>query len=84
MNSPQKLNQNLSQESQSQQSSGIQIYDDLESAFLANMGNWKKQKRQDNKDIYKCQECDARLEVERKGSMCRVKNLSTQPHNWFD
>lgn len=62
-------------------------YEDIESVFLANIGNWKKQRRQDNKDIYKCSECECRLEVEKKGAQfyARVRNpLSSEPHNWFD
>lgn len=47
-------------------SDGVMIYDDLESVFLGNQGNWKKIKRQYNKDIYKCQECDQRLEIEKR------------------
>ncbi len=62
------------------------VYDDLETAFLANIGNWKKLKRQDNKDIYKCSECDSKLEVEKKVSLFRVKikNDNNEAHNWFD
>jgi hypothetical protein len=63
------------------------LYEDLESAFLANIGNWKKLKRQDNKDIYKCSECDCKLEAEKKGSNFRI-NLKSGPsgeqHTWFD
>ena len=54
------------------------LYEDLESAFLANIGNWKKLKRQDNKDIYKCSECDCKLEAEKKGSNFRI-NLKSGP-----
>ena len=62
------------------------MYEDIESAFLANIGNWKKLRRQDNKDIYKCSECDSKLEVEKKGSLFRVKikNTGVEAHNWFD
>lgn len=45
-----------------------QSFDDLETAFLSNVGNWKKLKRSENKDIYKCQECDYRIEIEKRGS----------------
>lgn len=67
--------------------SHVVAFDDLESAFLANIGNWKKLRRQDNKDIYKCSECDCKLEVEKKGSQIRVRvrnPLSSVAHNWFD
>jgi hypothetical protein len=63
------------------------LYEDLESAFLANIGNWKKLKRQDNKDIYKCSECDCRLEAEKKGSNFRIiikTGLNGEQHTWFD
>lgn len=62
-------------------------YVDLESAFLANIGNWKKLRRQDNKDIYKCNECESKLEVEKKGAhfLVRVRNPTIdEAHNWFD
>ena len=62
-------------------------YDDLETAFLQNIGNWKKQRRQDNKDIYRCNECECRLEVEKRGSQfkVRVKNSANgESHSWFD
>lgn len=39
-------------------SNGSTSYDSIEDIFLTNLGNWKKLKRQDNKDIYKCSECD--------------------------
>jgi hypothetical protein len=67
--------------------SKVSDYDDLESAFLAIIGNWKKLRRQDNKDIYKCSECDCKLEVEKKGSIYKVRvkhSLSSDSHNWFD
>jgi hypothetical protein len=66
---------------------GILSYEDIESAFLANIGNWKKLRRQDNKDIYKCSECDAKLEIEKRGSQIKVKilkNAGSDVHNWFD
>jgi hypothetical protein len=50
------------------------VYEDLETAFLANIGNWKKVRRQDNKDIYKCNECECKLEVEKKGNNFRVRS----------
>lgn len=54
---------------------------------MANIGNWKKQRRQENKDIYKCQECDCKLEVEKKGPLNKVRVInpySSEAHNWFD
>jgi len=54
----------------------LQIFEDLESAFLSNVGNWKKIKRQDNKDIYKCSECDIRMEVEKRGPQVKIKILN--------
>ena len=82
--SPEKSNgQGKSKES----SNDCSDYTDLETAFLANIGNWKKLRRQDNKDIYKCNECDCKLEVEKKGHNFRVKqrlNASDEAHHWFD
>jgi len=34
------------------------MYEDIDKAYLDMIGNWKKLKRQENKDIYKCNECD--------------------------
>jgi hypothetical protein len=67
--------------------SSVLTFEDIETAFLANIGNWKKLRRQENKDIYKCSECDCKLEVEKKGQALkvRVRNpLSSEAHNWFD
>lgn len=67
---------------------GITIYEDLETALLSNIGNWKKLRRQGIKDIYKCNECDTLLEVERKLQECRVRLVNygsdSIHHNWFD
>lgn len=53
--------------------------------FLHYIGNWKKSKRQDTKDIYKCHECEVKLEVEKKGIIYKVKILNGgEPHNWCD
>lgn len=71
----------------SHMNSGETSYEDLESAFLANIGNWKKLRRQDNKDIYKCNECESKLEVEKKGALFRVRVRNPtidEAHNWFD
>ncbi|TNV81981.1 hypothetical protein FGO68_gene3475 [Halteria grandinella] len=67
--------------------SQIVNFDDIETAFLSNIGNWKKLRRLDNKDIYKCSECDYKLEAEKKGAQIRVKTrnpISDEAHNWFD
>ena len=76
------LSQVYSQDNHFRNSSSAISYADLESAFLANIGNWKKLRRQDNKDIYKCQECDCKLEVEKKGSTFKVKvsNQNNEAH----
>ena len=42
------------------------VYSDMESIFLKFVGNWKKAKRQEGKDIYKCNECDQKMEIEKK------------------
>eukprot|EP00347_Sterkiella_histriomuscorum_P016596 403352581 len=67
---------------------GITVYEDLETALLSNIGNWKKLKRQGNKDIYKCNECETLLEVERKVLEFKVRlvNYGSDQihHNWFD
>jgi len=61
------------------------VFSELGSVFLAQVGNWKKIKRQDQKDIYKCNECEARLEVEKKGSQYKYKLVNFgEPHNWGD
>ena len=37
------------------------------------------------KDIYKCSECEAKLEIEKKGSQYKVKMQNNgEPHNWCD
>ena len=62
-------------------------YSDLESSFVANIGNWKKLRRQDNKDIYKCAECESKLQVEKKGAQFKVRVINPsngETHNWFD
>ena len=54
--------------------------------FLANIGNWKKLRRQEMKDIYKCNECEVKLEIEKKGQEIKARVLlhNAEPHNWCD
>lgn len=62
-----------------------QTFKDLESVFLNFVGNFKKLKRAENKDVYKCQECDFRLEIEKKGSDYHVSfPLSNKEHDPFN
>ena len=51
---------------------------------MAFIGNWKRSRRQDNKDIYKCSECDVKLEIEKKKQEFKVRQVGTEPHNWCD
>ncbi|CDW88268.1 UNKNOWN [Stylonychia lemnae] len=85
--SPQKENI-LSQDNLSQQSSATMSYQDIETALLSNIGNWKKQRRLGNKDIFKCNECETLMEVERKQQEQVVRiinfNKDTIHHQWFD
>ncbi len=60
------------------------MFDDVDTIFLHYIGNWKKAKRQDVKDIYKCNDCEAKLEVERKGTSFKVKLLGPGEHSWSD
>jgi len=40
------------------------------------IGNWKKQRRLGNKDIFKCNECDTLMEVERKQLEYKVRVIN--------
>lgn len=61
------------------------MFEDLDSIFLHHIGNWKKSKRIELKDIYKCNDCDSKLEIEKKSSQYKVRQLNTgEPHNWCD
>ncbi|CDW89149.1 UNKNOWN [Stylonychia lemnae] len=60
------------------------MYEDIDKAFVEMVGNWKKQKRQENKDVYKCSECDQRIDVEKKGSLYEVNYIGQNLHDPYD
>eukprot|EP00347_Sterkiella_histriomuscorum_P020828 403336312 len=72
-------------EEQKQPQKKQNLFEDIDQAQVSIIGNWKKLKRNENKDIYKCSECDQRIEVEKKGSFYEVNLMSNKKaHEPFD